>query len=326
MNASTAHAFGSHDLVLARDLDPDALRQLQRRSLEGAAHRLRRGVYVSRQSWAQGSDYTRHLGRILAVNETHRRPVFGHSSAAAAWGLPLADSRWPEQVHLVAPADSYSRSKNGVIVHRQQLHDGDVVELGGLLVTSFERTLVDMARTAPFTVAVAALDFALNEKRAGGRVLTADRLLWALERSPGTNGRARARRAIRAARAGADNAGETLSRLAIVRLGFPEPLLQARHVNPRGGFYLTDHEWPEYKAIGEFDGYGKYLKRALKPGEDAGRVVYEEKIREDHLRDEGNGVARWGTPELRNPEEIARRLLRIGVPRSEAPSRTGRRR
>jgi hypothetical protein len=120
--------------------------------------------------------------------------------------------------------------------------------------------------------------------------------------------------------------GETLSRLAIVRLGFPEPLLQTRHVNPRGGFYLTDHEWPEYKAIGEFDGYGKYLKRALKPGEDAGRVVYEEKIREDHLRDEGNGVARWGAPELRNPEEIARRLLRIGVPRSEAPSRTGRQR
>lgn len=314
MTAPTLRRPRSSDLLLARDLDPDTLRQLQRSSGTDT-RRLRRGVYVTSESWAGFDTYARHLTNVLAVESTHRHPVFGHASAAAIWGLPLADRPWPAEVHVVADANSYSRSKNGVVVHRQVLHDGDVTERNGLLVTSLERTAIDLARTMPFPIAVAAIDFTVHEKRAGRQVLTREKLVEGLLRSPRTNGRARARRAIDAARVGADNAGETLSRLAIIELGFPEPLLQVQHVNPRGGFYYTDHEWPQHNAIAEFDGFGKYLKQALKLGENAGNVIYEEKIREDHLRDEKNGVARWGPPELRNPPEIARRLLRIGLPR-----------
>jgi len=277
--------------------------------------RLRRGVYVAADAWFGFDTHSRQLANLLAVDSTHQHPVFGHASAAAIWGLPLADRPWPEEVHVITGPGSYARSKNGVVVHRQHVGDGDVVERNGLLVTSLERTAIDLARTMPFPIAVAAIDFTLHERRAGRHVLTRERLFEGLLRSPNTNGRARARRAIDAARIGADNAGETLSRLAIVRLGFPEPVLQVQHVNPRGGFYYTDHEWPQHNAIAEFDGFGKYLKQALKLGERAGDVIYEEKIREDHLRDENNGVARWGPPELRNPPEIARRLLRIGVPR-----------
>ncbi|WP_139368658.1 hypothetical protein [Agreia bicolorata] len=270
---------------------------------------------MATDSWVGFDTHSRQLANILAVDSTHRHPVFGHVSAAAIWGLPLADRAWPAEVHVIAGQSSYARSKNGVVVHRQQVDDGDVVERNGVLVTSLERTTIDLARTMPFPVAVAAIDLTLYEKRAGRHVLAREQLIEALLRSPRTNGRARARRAIDAARVGADNAGETLSRLAIIKLGFPEPLLQVQHVNPRGGFYYTDHEWPEYNAIAEFDGFGKYLKQALKLGERAGDVIYEEKIREDHLRDENNDVTRWGPPELRNPPEIARRLLRIGVPR-----------
>jgi hypothetical protein len=314
MTALSRPTARQSDILLARDLDPDTLRQLQR--CEGTtSRRVRRGVYVAAEPWTAADTYSRHLTRVLAVDTTHRHPVFGHVSAAAIWGLPLADRPWPGEVHVIAASDSHARSKNGVVVHRQLVNDGDVIERDGLLVTTLERTVIDLARTMPFPVAVAAIDHSLYDKRARTHVLTKEQLGESLLRTPNTNGRARARRAIDAARVGADNAGETLSRLAIVKLGFPEPLLQVRHVNPRGGFYYTDHEWPAHKAIAEFDGFGKYLGQALRLEQRAGDVVYEEKIREDHLRAENNGVARWGPPELRTPSEIARRLIRIGVPR-----------
>jgi hypothetical protein len=59
---------------------------------------------------------------------------------------------------------------------------------------------------------------------------------------------ARANRAISFGRTHADNPGESLSRVAIFELGFPDPLLQTCHRNPRGGFCYTDFEWPAYRA------------------------------------------------------------------------------
>jgi hypothetical protein len=295
-------------------------RAIRRGSTAGVHVRLRRGFYADNDRWKGATRRDRHLAHVRAVVESRLAPpVIGHESAAVLWGFPLVET-WPRAVHVIADPSSHARSKNGVVVHRELLEPEDVVEIDGMLVTRPLRTLLDLARAARFSTAVAAMDFALNPKRAtAGLRVSSEALLTRLDSLDGGRGLVRAERAIRFARPLVDNPGETLSRIAIDALGFPEPELQLRHVNPRGGYYFTDFEWPHFCRIGEFDGRGKYLKpeylREMSPGD----AVYEEKIREDHLRAEGNGVARWGVPELRKPELLGGILLRAGLPRIRAP-------
>ena len=200
-------------------------------------------------------------------------------------------------------------------MHKELLSDGDVVEVGGLLVTSPLRTLLDLARVSPFITAVTALDFALHERRSTlFRPLVKSAVLESVDSLGAVRGFSRARRAVEFSRPGADNAGETHSRVVIAELGFPSPELQVRHVNPRGGYYYIDFEWPEFRRIGEFDGKSKYLKPEYLDRMSPGDAVVEEKIREDHLRAQGHGVSRWCPGDVNNRRELRRILLEAGLP------------
>jgi hypothetical protein len=189
------------------------------------------------------------------------------------------------------------------------------MEIDGVLVTSPARTLLDLARTVSFGNAVVAIDHALNPDRADPPVLVlADELSEALAAARSARGLVRAQRAIDFGRPNVANPGESLSRVAIFELGFPDPELQCRHRNPRGGWYYSDHEWPAHRLIGEFDGKGKYVKDEYLRGRSPGDVVYAEKIREDHLRAEGFTVVRWGWAELADRAMLRRILVDAGLP------------
>ena len=294
--------------------DTDA-RQFRRSVDRGQGTRLRRGVFTTTDRWAGLTSQDRYLDHIRAVVATRRHdPVVSHQSAAALWGIPVAGPR-PETVHVLAVPASRVRSKNGVFVHRTAFDWAEVVELDGVLVTSPARTLLDLARTASFEDAVVALDHSINPRRATPEVLVhPDELSDMLARCGSLRGRTMAQRAIDFARPNADNPGESLSRVAIFELGFPDPELQCRHPNPRGGWYFTDFEWPRFRLIGEFDGRGKYLKDEYLRGRAPGDVVYAEKVREDHLRAEGFQVVRWGPGELSNRSALSRLLSAAGLP------------
>jgi predicted transcriptional regulator of viral defense system len=295
-----------------RDLDDRSLRR-DRDSADLV--RIRRGAYARAERWGSLTSADRYRARIMAVVGTRRRvPVVGYDSAAALWDYPRF-GRWPAQVHLIVNAASAARSKNGVLVHRETLDSEDVVDLDGILVTNHERTLVDLSRTAAFRDSVSALDRALNlARRSRGISVTKEALRSVLDRTGSARGRRMAAKAIAFADGRADNAGESASRVAIFELGFPAPDLQRRHVNPRGGFYFTDFEWPLFSTIGELDGRGKYLKEEYLGSFTPGEAVYEEKIREDHLRAEGNAFARWGHADVVHPERLRTILLRAGLP------------
>ena len=62
-------------------------------------------------------------------------------------------------------------------------------------------------------------------------------------------------------------------------------------------------------ADGEFDGRIKY-GRTLMPGQDPGDVVFEEKRREDRIRDTDLGVVRWTWEELDDFATVVGRLNR----------------
>lgn len=291
---------------------PDA-RELRRSAGTGSRLRLRRGVYVDAGEWRKASSVNRYLLRIQAVAHT-RSPgsVLGYWSAAAVWGLARTDA-WPSDVHLVVHPTSGAHSRHGIRFHRQMLDPSDVTEVRGLAVTSPARTLIDLARTAGFHETVVALDSALKHGRGDARGLVdKSELAAAIARTP--RGSARATRVAEFGDGRSANPGETLSRILFLECGFPPPRLQTEHPNPDGGSYFTDFEWPEHGLIGEFDGRGKYLKGEFLAGRTPGEVVYQEKVREDHLRAEGNRVVRWGWRELHEPGRLIAQLSFAGLP------------
>jgi hypothetical protein len=71
----------------------------------------------------------------------------------------------------------------------------------------------------------------------------------------------------------------------------------------------TDFAWEDHRLVGEFDGRIKY-GRLLRPGQHAGDAIYQEKVREDAIRDEGWGVVRWTWADLQRPDRFAARVRR----------------
>ncbi|HWU47586.1 MAG TPA: hypothetical protein VN133_12585 [Humibacter sp.] len=312
-------------LQLARSaelgLRPD--RALQRAVVSGALERVRRGVFreppVPVGRFTTGAERyaarrAEYLDRVAAVVLTRSTmPVLSHTAALAVWDLPQVRP-WPRVVDILVPPSSHLRSKNGVRVHRESCRSEDIVRLDRFLLTSPERTALDLARAGDVESAITVLDALLAGRHPYGIRTATDDLYTCLQAVTSTRGRRIAERAIAFADGRSGSPGESWSRIAIHKLGLPAPELQVRHESPRGGYYLTDFEWPGYHLIGEFDGAGKYRKDDVGNDGDAGRVVFEEKLREDDLRAEDNRVARWGWPEVNRPALLLRRLCDKGLP------------
>jgi hypothetical protein len=306
------------------ELGPSTDRSLRRAVPAGELERLRRGVFRPRAedskrdilSGRERAERERqhYLDQAVAVMMTrHRMPVLSHYAALAAWNLPVVRP-WPRVVDLLVGPTSNLRSKNGVRVHRDEYGREDVVEYGGFVLTTPARTIVDLARDGDFEAAVVALDYALSGRASSDQLVTKDDVWACLDAMRSSRGRALATKAVEFGNGKSGSPGESVSRIGIHVLGFPAPELQVRHPAPNGGHYETDFEWLEYRQIGEFDGLGKYLKRELAATSDPGKVVHEEKIREDNLRGEGNGVARWGWPEALHLPTLRELLLKAGLP------------
>lgn len=245
-----------------------------------------------------------------------REPVLAHASAAVVWGIPIVGPHLAD-VHLHTAGRSVARTKNGVVWHHDRLADGDVVELEGMLVTSFARTVFDLARTLPFATAVAAMDYAIGSPRSpdAASPLRLDRAELA-ERVASWTGRPGVRKA-RAAVVFADSRsgspGESISRAHMHTLGFPRPELQVAFPREGGGYDVVDFDWPEHGTFGEFDGAAKYLKPEFTRGRSMNEVVADEKARENRVRRHRPFAVRWDWQTAIRPQRLARELRAVGL-------------
>lgn len=104
--------------------------------------------------------------------------------------------------------------------------------------------------------------------------------------------------------------GESLSRVVLAELGLAPSTLQFEVRTTNGAFVArTDFAWEQQRVVGEFDGRVKY-GRLLRPGQDPGEAVFEEKRREDTIRDEGWQVVRWTWPDLTDRARLGERVQR----------------
>ena len=277
--------------------------ELGRLTRAGKLRHLRRGAYAEPVGDAS-EPRVAHLELLEATLRQSSPDLVGSGmSAAAVHDLPL----WKESLHKVQltrdRAGGLKKRRYSVI--RSIPLDGDeVVRVDGFLVTSLARTVLDLSCQLSMQQAVAVGDAALR------RGLTQEEIGGALERARGRHGIARARRTMAFLDARAESPGESVSRVVFYEIGIPAPELQVHVRHPSGRLIgRCDFGWEECETVGEFDGRVKY-GRALQPEQSIEDILFDEKEREDAIRDEGKQMVRWTWPDLEPATELKTRILR----------------
>lgn len=283
------------------DTEGLTIHELLKASREGEWDRLRRGAYVRGQ---ETDERRRHLLLIAAtLPQIRDGSVVSHASAAVLHGLPVPRQHL-ERVWVTREDGGHGR--RGAVLHlrRCRLGPDEVTDVGGLPVTSLERTAIDLARNGTLEWGVIACDAAL----AAG--LDRERLLDAAARIHGWPGAHRAQRAAGFADPGAQSPLESVSRLQLDRLGFPSPVCQFPVMTGGELVATTDFGWEGERLVGECDGRAKYGE-LLHPGELPADAVMREKRREERIRAAGYWIVRWGWEEAWNPVAL-RRIVERG--------------
>jgi hypothetical protein len=316
-------ATWTHQFVLAsRERQLGRSAELLAKVRAGELVPVSRGVYrhanaVSRDPQRREDD--EYLARIRAAQLRSREPlIIAGVSAAAVWELPNVGS-WPARVAVSAAPELGGRS-NAHLARSYVGFPPPTEQRDGLQVTTLARTLVDVGRMEPMARAVAMTDAALRGQkpslaRAARQAVakqSVERELGQLEGAPGI---AKARGILSFADGRSASAGESCSRVAIWRLGFPAPRLQERFTDGSGLIGIVDFWWPEYNLVGEFDGLGKYLREEFTGGRAVAEIVMHEKEREDRLRALSLGVVRWDWAVALDLRELEARLRGAGLRR-----------
>ena len=277
--------------------------ELARARRSGELARIRRGAYVDGHLPPAVTDRHRLLVQATLAG-LRRDAVVSHESAAVLHGLPTWGLRLG-RVHVTRRPPASSDVTRTLRCHVARLGDGEVTVVDGVPVTDPARTALDLARCLPFEVAVVLLDDVLARRSVGPGTLRERR-----EGMLGIRGSRRAARAVSFADDRSESVGESRSRVLLHRLGLPPSALQHR-IHSADGLLLSraDFAWEAERLLGEFDGRAKY-GRLLRPGQEPGDVVFEEKRREDAMRAEDWGMVRWTWDDIDRDGVLAGRVGR----------------
>lgn len=278
-------------------------RQLRELVEVGGWERLRQGVYLPEGVDVYAEQRHRWLvdGTVARLSDS-TDAVVSHASAAVLHGLPVWGLEL-NRVHLTRPGRAGVNSTCCVHPHRAQLTDAELTSIDGIAVTTVARTVLDVARSAPFTQSVVVADAALHIN-----ATTAGELATVLDIARHRGSARGAARVIAFADGLSESAGESRSRVLFANAGFPVPALQVRLHDESGVFIArVDFDFDELCTAGEFDGLGKYTT-LLRPGQDPADAVVKEKIREDRIRDTGRQVVRWTSTDLTTPHVVLSRF------------------
>jgi putative AbiEi antitoxin of type IV toxin-antitoxin system/transcriptional regulator with AbiEi antitoxin domain of type IV toxin-antitoxin system len=233
--------------------------------------RLRRGTY----RLAEGSVATPEV--VAAWQRRIGGGVAAHETAALIHGLSVF---WvPPVVTLVRPSGRRGiRSYDGLRLTAARLPDDHITTVGGVLVTTPERTVVDIARHRGFRSGVVVADSAL---RLG--LVTRQQLQHVIDDCRGFPRIKRAGIACEFADGRSESVLESLGRVAFHDWQLPAPQLQFWVADD----IRVDFYWSKQRVVGEADGLLKY-------DEDVnGRSLRDEKLRQERIERMGLAVVRY---------------------------------
>jgi hypothetical protein len=161
------------------------------------------------------------------------------------------------------PQLSVRREGKGVRVYRLPLAPGDVVERGGLRITTVARTLADLLRATSRDDALVATESALTWRRVDGirRAPLAPREVIAAALEAPLLGAARARRRLKLADPYSGSPAETIARLRMHDAGLC-PESQAELLTPGGRRCRLDFLFRAEGLAVEIEGYAYHGTRA----------------------------------------------------------------
>jgi hypothetical protein len=295
--------FSRQEAKAAGHADRDIARAVRR----GAWVRFRRGAYAFADEWSLLSEVERHRVRANAVMRSLGDAVaLSHVSGVVrhdieVWGLPLG------RVHVTRLDGGAGRIEGDVVHHEGLAVDEDVVRVRGQRVLRPERCVLEAGSRTTNEVALCLLDSGL---RSGAYDLDTlwrrydEMQFWPFMRHLHIP--------LRMADPRSGSIGESRGMWAFRAIGVPAPQPQFEVFHPTGELAGTcDWGWEEYGLLGEFDGRVKY-GRLLKPGQEPGAVVFQEKVREDLLRElTGFGMIRFIWSDFSDLELMRSRLNRL---------------
>ncbi len=272
----------------------DAL--IRKAKRDGMLTRLRHGTYAVTAVWRHLSAAQRHAVLVRSIlDKLGPNVVATHQSASALHGHDLYGVDL-SQVHVTRLDGHRGRREAGVTYHEGQIDPGnELTEIDGRLVINPGRAVFEACSLVSVESGMVLASSAMRQGDVTKAQLEEE---WhAFDHWPGTRN---ARLAIRLADPRLETVGEVRSLHMMWRHGIPHPELQWRVITSSGVTVArTDFAWLDDSHTGEFDGFVKYGR--LNPyAVDPGRVITDEKIREDLVREELLGMSRWVWSELKS--------------------------
>lgn len=273
------------------------------------------------QPWERAR--TELLARCAALQRrSGPATVISHTTAALVHGLWVPATR---SLHVTQPyaRPSTPQRPDPVLRHRRPLDPAEITTVGGLRVTTLQRTVVDSLTMLPADWGLAVADSALRlvtraDRRDPDRARRAAepyRAEWLghLEAAGPRRGRPRARAVLAVADPLAESAGESRTRAMLLAAGLPVPQLQIPVVAEGTTFY-ADLGWEigsgRYLLV-EFDGLTKYALDGER-GADLSRRLAAEKLREDAIRRLGHQLERAVHADLSSARRRELLVARVG--------------
>ena len=175
---------------------------------------------------------------------------FSHTTAATLYGLPLPalDSA---AIHVAAPRHRRAPRAQGVVGHRVTVAEEDVRSVRGLRVPRPEEVLCQLASLLDHDALVRVGDAMVRRKLPLSTMEQLSSAVSAAEARPGVR---TLRQALESVRARTDSPMETTLRLAIIRGGLPEPLVNHRIGLGANRVAHLDLAYPDRRIAIEYDG------------------------------------------------------------------------
>ena len=229
--------------------------------------------------------------------------ALSHQSGCVAqgidvWGLSL------DTVHVTRLDGGAGRIEAGVVHHQGLVVDHEVSVVDGLRVLTPQRCALETGSLGSSQSALVVLNSALHRRLCSiDEVCTQFDLMahWPRVRHLHVP--------VRMCTDKAESVGESRGLWLFWTQHLPAPKLQHEVYDDSGRLVgRTDYAWLKQRGLGEFDGKTKY-GRLLKPGQDPGEVVFNEKRREDQLREvAGAWMVRLIWSDLDRPSQTAARI------------------
>lgn len=175
--------------------------------------------------------------------------AFSHVTAARLLGMPLPERLVVDSLDVTTAGQPPRR--RGVRAHRSQ--DGRRIYVGGFPVVAPERAWLQLASLLSLEELIEAGDHLVRRKRSP---CTLESLSAELTLARGQRGVSAARDALSHVRAGTDSPRETRMRRAIVRAGYPEPVVGFRAHHDRAFIGTPDLAYPDHRIAFEYQGDG----------------------------------------------------------------------